>query len=326
LGKQEKGNLVFTGHLPLRGGILYYQTMSLLEAIVLAVVQGLTEFLPISSTAHLRIVPALLGWDDPGAAFSAVIQIGTLAAVLTYFWRDIVRILGAMLADLSRGKLATTHDAMIGWMIGVGTLPIVALGLAFKDQIETTLRSLYVVSAALAVLAVLLAMVEVVVRRRMAAGELGRGVDEVTWRDAIVIGLAQAAALVPGTSRSGSTIFGGLCCGLSREASARFSFLLSIPAIAAAGLYQLVSAREELLASQSQVINLVAALVVSAAVGYATIPWLLGFLRTHSTFLFIVYRLLLAGMLLGLLWTGRLSPDEGADQSEEPAAAVASAR
>lgn len=293
---------------------------------MLAVVQGLTEFLPISSTAHLRIVPALVGWDDPGAAFSAVIQIGTLAAVLTYFWRDIVRILAAMLRDLSHGKLATTHDAMLGWMIGVGTVPIVACGLAFKHQIETTLRSLYVVSAALIVLALLLAAIELVVRRRVAAGEVGRGVDQVTWRDAIAIGLAQAAALVPGTSRSGSTIFGGLCCGLSREAAARFSFLLSIPSIAAAGLYQLISAREELLASQSQVVNLIAALLVSAIVGYVTIPWLLGFLRTHSTFLFIGYRLALAAVLLALLSTGRLAPESGASSSSGAATPSATAR
>ncbi len=285
--------------------------MSLLEAIVLAVVQGLTEFLPISSTAHLRIVPALLGWSDPGAAFSAVIQIGTLAAVLTYFWRDIVRIIGAMLADARQGKLATTHDAMLGWMIAVGTLPIVVCGLAFKHQIETSFRSLYVVSAALVGLAVLLAIVELAVRRRIAAGEPGRDVEQLTWRDAIVVGVAQAAALVPGTSRSGSTIFGGLCSGLSREAAARYSFLLSIPAVLLAGLYQLFAARAELLASQSEVVNLVAALVVSAAVGYATIPWLLGFLRTHSTFVFIVYRLVLAAVLVGLLATGRLAPNDG---------------
>jgi undecaprenyl-diphosphatase len=297
--------------------------MSILEAIVLAVVQGLTEFLPISSTAHLRIVPALLGWSDPGAAFSAVIQIGTLAAVLTYFWRDVVRIIGAMLADARRGKLATTHDALVGWMIAVGTLPIVVCGLAFKHQIETSFRSLYVVSAALVGLAVLLAIVELAVRRRIAAGEPGRDVEQLTWRDAIVVGVAQAAALVPGTSRSGATIFGGLTSGLSREAAARYSFLLSIPAVLLAGLYQLVDARAELLSSQSQVVNLVAALVVSAAVGYATIPWLLGFLRTHSTFLFIAYRLVLAGVLLGLLASGRLAPDDGAGQSAESPAAVA---
>jgi undecaprenyl-diphosphatase len=284
--------------------------MTLLEAIVLAIVQGLTEFLPISSTAHLRIVPALVGWDDPGAAFSAVIQIGTLAAVLTYFWRDVLRILTAMLADLGRGKLATTHDAQLGWMIAAGTLPIIACGLLFKDAIETTLRSLYVVSAALIALAVLLALVEFVVRRRIAAGDVGRDVGQLTWRDAIVVGCAQAAALIPGTSRSGATIFGGLSCGLSREAAARYSFLLSIPSIFAAGMYQLFDARAELLASQSQVVNLVAGLLVSAVVGYATIPWLLGFLRAHSTFVFIAYRLLLAGVLLALISTGRLAPSD----------------
>jgi undecaprenyl-diphosphatase len=250
-----------------------------------------------------------------------VIQIGTLAAVLTYFWRDVLRITSAMLADLRQGKLATTHDAMLGWMIAAGTLPIVVCGLAFKDAIETSLRSLWVVSAALAAVAVLLALVVLLVRRRIAAGEPGRDVEQLTWRDAIVVGLAQAAALVPGTSRSGATILGGLSSGLSREAAARYSFLLSIPSIAAAGLYQLVSAREELLSSQSQVVNLAAALVVSAAVGYATIPWLLGFLRTHSTFVFIAYRLVLAGILVGLLSTGRLAPTDGADQSAAPPAA-----
>lgn len=291
--------------------------MSLLEAIVLAVVQGLTEFIPISSTAHLRIVPALLGWNDPGAAFSAVIQIGTLAAVLTYFWRDIVRIAAAMLADLGRGKLATTHDAQLGWMIAVGTLPIVACGLAFQDQIRTTLRSLYVVSAALLVVALLLAAAEVGVRRRRLAGREGRNVDQLTWRDAIVVGFAQAAALVPGTSRSGATILGGLVSGLNREAAARYSFLLSIPSILAAGLYNLIEARQELLASQGQVVNLLAALVVSAAVGYVTIPWLLGFLRTHSTFVFIAYRIMLAGVILALLSQGRLPAEDG---SPSPAA------
>jgi undecaprenyl-diphosphatase len=297
--------------------------MTLLEAIVLAVVQGLTEFLPISSTAHLRIVPALLGWSDPGAAFSAVIQIGTLAAVLTYFWRDVLRIIAAMHADLRQGKLASTHDAMLGWMIAAGTIPIVVCGLLFKDAIETTLRSLYVVSAALIGLAVLLAMMELEVRRRIVAGNTGRDVGELNWWDATVVGFAQAAALIPGTSRSGATIFGGLSCGLSREAAARYSFLLSIPAIAAAGLYQLIDARAELLASQSQVVNLVAALIVSAVVGYATIPWLLGFLRTHSTFVFIAYRLVLAGVLLALLANGRLAPNDGTGHSADASAVPA---
>jgi undecaprenyl-diphosphatase len=281
--------------------------MDFLQVIVLAIVQGLTEFLPISSTAHLRIVPALLGWHDPGAAFSAVIQIGTLVAVLAYFWRDVVRIAGAMLADLRRGQLATTQDARLGWMIAAGTVPIIICGVAFKSPIKTTLRSLYVMSAALAIVAVLLALAELYVRRRQGAGIAGREVDQLGWRDALVIGCAQAFALVPGTSRSGATILGGLCCGLTREAAARFSFLLSIPSILAAGLYELIEAREELLASNRQAIELAAALVVTAVVGYATIPWLLGFLRKNSTFVFIVYRLLLAALLLALLASGRLS-------------------
>ena len=211
-----------------------------IEIIVLAIVQGLTEFIPISSTAHLRIVPALLGWKDPGAAFSAVLQIGTLVAVLSYFWRDVVRILAAMLADLRRGKLATTHDAQLGWMIAVGTLPIIVCGLVFKDANRN--------DAAVAVRDERRAG-----RRRRAAGDRrmvratraarpasrGRDVDQVGWRDAIVVGFAQAAALVPGTSRSGATILGGLCCGLTREAAARFSFLLSIPSIFAAGVFRI---------------------------------------------------------------------------------------
>lgn len=281
--------------------------MSWIEIIILAVVQGLTEFIPISSTAHLRIVPALLGWNDPGAAFSAVIQIGTLVAVLWYFWRDVVRIVGAMLSDLGRGKLATTRDAQLGWMIVVGTLPIIVCGVLFQGQIKTTLRSLYVMSAALAGVALLLALAEWAVRRRRAAGVAGRDVDRVGWLDAIVVGFAQAAALVPGTSRSGATILGGLLCGLTREAAARFSFLLSIPSILAAGIYELIDARHELLASPDQAAQLIVALVITAVVGYATIPWLLAYLRKRTMLVFIVYRLLLAGLLVALLVTGRIS-------------------
>jgi undecaprenyl-diphosphatase len=286
---------------------LEFFRMSWIENIVLAIVQGLTEFVPISSTAHLRIVPALFGWGDPGAAFSAVIQIGTLVAVLWYFWRDVLRIFAAMLADLRRGRLATTHDARLGWMIAAGTLPIIVCGLAFRTQIETTLRSLYVMAAALAGVAALLALAEWWVRVRRAAGIEGRELDRVTWRDAIVVGFAQAAALVPGTSRSGATILGGLCCGLTREAAARFSFLLSIPSIFAAGAFQLIEAREELLSSSSQVAKLLVALVVTAVVGYATIPWLLAFLRRRTTLVFILYRLLVAGLLLYLLASGRIT-------------------
>jgi undecaprenyl-diphosphatase len=281
--------------------------MTWTEILVLAIVQGLTEFIPISSTAHLRIVPALFGWKDPGAAFSAVLQIGTLVAVLWYFWRDVVRIFAAMASDLLRGRLATTQDARLGWMIVIGTLPIVVCGLLFKEHIETTLRSLYVMSAALAGVAVLLAIAEWMIARRQADGIFGREMNQTGWHDAIIVGLAQAFALIPGTSRSGATILGGLCSGLTREAAARFSFLLSIPAILAAGLFQLIDARAELLSSTQNAMKLFVALLVTAVVGYATIPWLLGFLRKRTMFVFIVYRLLLAGLLLILLAAGRLS-------------------
>jgi undecaprenyl-diphosphatase len=282
--------------------------MGWIEIIVLGIVQGLTEFLPISSTAHLRIVPALLHWGDPGAALSAVIQIGTLVAVLWYFWRDVVRILRAMLAGFGRQEMAATQsaDARLGWMIAVGTLPILVCGVVFKSYIKTTLRSLYVISAALAVVAVLLALAEWWIARRRAAGDEGREMEQLSWRDAIVIGFAQAAALVPGTSRSGATILGGLCCGLKREAAARFSFLLSIPSVLAAGVFELIEAREELLGSSMEIAKLVVALFVTAVVGYATIPWLLAYLRKRTMLVFVVYRLALAGLLFWLLFSGRI--------------------
>ncbi|HEY4235481.1 MAG TPA: undecaprenyl-diphosphatase UppP [Lacipirellulaceae bacterium] len=294
--------------------------MSWVQAIVLAVIQGLTEFIPVSSTAHLRIIPALLGWSDPGAAFTAVIQFGTLVAVLAYFWRDIVRIITAMLMDLRGGKLATTHDAWMGWMIAAGTMPIVVLGLLFKHHIETTLRSLYVIAAAMAGVAILLAIAELYIARRRSAG---RDIESVNWRDAMVVGFAQACALVPGTSRSGATILGGLCSGLSRETAARFSFLLSIPAVFAAGVLELVKNRHELMASGDQATKLIVAIVVAGIVGYATIPWLLGYLRTRTMWLFIVYRLLLAAVLVGLIQSGHLTADAGAEASVRSASSTA---
>jgi undecaprenyl-diphosphatase len=281
--------------------------MSWLEIIVLAIVQGMTEFIPVSSTAHLRIVPALLNWPDPGAAFTAVLQIGTLAAVVSYYWRDIVRIATAMLADLRRGKLVTTQDAWLGWMIVVGTLPIVVVGLLFRHQIKSELRSLYVMSAALAGVALLLAIAELIMRRREAAGMHGRNMDQLGWRDAAVVGVAQAAALVPGTSRSGATILGGLMCGLTRETAARFSFLLSIPSVFAAAVLELVEERKALLASSHDAAKLVVAIIVAGIVGYITIPWLLAYLRRRTTFVFIVYRLILAAVLFYLLFSGRIA-------------------
>jgi len=266
--------------------------MTLWQAIVLGVVQGVTEFLPISSTAHLRIVPALLGWSDPGAAFTAVIQLGTLVAVLAYFRHDIV--------SITRGAF---RGEKLGWMIAVGTIPVVIFGWLFKHDIETSLRSLYVIAGAMIGLALVLAVAEWLESRRKAL----RGLEQAGWADAVVVGFAQAVALIPGSSRSGCTITGALFMGLNRETAARFSFLLSLPAVFAAGIYELIKTRHELLATQEHVHDLVAATVVSFVVGYASIAFLLGYLKRHTTWLFIIYRLALGGLLLALLFAGRLS-------------------
>lgn len=284
--------------------------MTTLQAIIIGIVQGLTEFLPISSTAHLRIVPALLGWGDPGAAFSAVIQCGTLAAVLAYFWRDVQRIARAWAGELVRGELGDSLDARMGWMMIVATMPVVIFGLLLKKYIENEFRSLYVISAALIGLALLLVVAEWLLARRIAAKHVPRNLEQVRWWDAILIGLAQAASLVPGSSRSGVTITAGLFAGLSREAAARFSFLLSLPAVLAAGVYELYKERDVLIGSQADAANLLAATVASAIVGYLSIAFLLRFLRTHTTYVFIVYRVVLGLALLGLIASGRLEPTE----------------
>lgn len=268
--------------------------MTIWKAILLGVIQGLTEYLPISSTAHLRIVPALLGWEDPGAAFTAVIQLGTLVAVVGYFWRDIITIIRDTLAGRST----------MGWMIAVGTVPVVVFGLLYKKQIETSLRSLYIVAAAMIGLALVLAVAEWFERRRQRL----RDINDLGWVDAIVVGCFQAIALIPGSSRSGCTITGGLFLGMKRDTAARYSFLLSLPAVLAAGVLELWHARHELLATPEHVHDLIVATVVSFIVGYASIAFLLGYLRKHTTWVFIIYRLLLGGGLLLLLRLGTLSP------------------
>lgn len=282
--------------------------MTALEAIVLGIVQGLTEFLPISSTAHLRIVPALVGWDDPGAAFTAVIQLGTLLACIIYFRQDIGLLIVGFFRGLRSGQPFRDPYSRMAWMIIVGTLPIVVWGLLFKKNIETNLRSLYVVSAAMIGLALFLILAEWLLERRTRAGKKGKGLWDVTWEDALLIGCAQAVALIPGSSRSGVTITAGLFCGLTREAAARFSFLLSLPAVFAAAMLELYKERETLMGSQSDAVNLGIATVVSGIVGYASIALLLRFLRTRSMWPFIIYRLLLGAALLALLGADVLEP------------------
>ncbi len=265
--------------------------MTLWQAIVLGIVQGLSEFLPISSTAHLRIIPAWLGWGDPGAAFTAVIQLGTLASVFIYFARDIVNII----------RDAFTGKSKLGWMICAGTVPVVVLGLSCKKYIEHNWRSLYVIAAAIIGLALVLALAEWFERRRQKLREM----NELSWLDAIVVGCFQAIALIPGSSRSGCTITGGLFLGMKRDTAARFSFLLSLPAVFAAGMFELKELRH---AGAVDWTNVIVATVVSFVVGYASIAFLLGYLRRHTTWVFIIYRLVLGALLLAALAAGKLSP------------------
>ena len=288
--------------------------MTLFEAVVIGVVQGLTEFLPISSTAHVRIVPALVGWNDPGPAFSAVIQCGTLAAVLAYFRGDVLRIAQAMVQDAGRGQMARSSEGRLGWYIIVGTIPIVLCGVAFQNVIEKELRSLYFISAALIALALLLAIAEAYLAYRQRHGFGLKTLDDLTWLDAIILGLVQTLSLIPGSSRSGVTITGGIFRGMTREAAARFSFLLSLPAVLAAGLYELFKHSHTLLGSGAQITNLVVSTAMSALVGYGTIAFLLYYLKTRTTTVFIVYRIGLGLLLLWLLNSGHLKPEPPPDK------------
>jgi len=282
--------------------------MTIGEAIALGVVQGLTEFLPISSSGHLKIVPSLLGWGDPGAGFTAVIQLGTLLAVLIYFRIDISRMVRGVLVGLSSGQPLGNPDAKMAWMIVAATVPIVIAGLLFKDAIETWLRTLYVTATMLILIAIVMGVAEWWHFRRVRRGEPIKSLDQVTWADSLAVGLAQVIALIPGSSRSGVTITGALFRNFDRGTAARFSFLLSLPSIFAAGVYQLYSARHELLATQESITTLLIATVVSGIVGYASIAFLLGYLRTRTMGIFIVYRIVLGVVLLVLLSRGMIQP------------------
>ena len=277
---------------------------------MLGIVQGLTEFLPISSTGHLRIVPALVGWDDPGAAFTAVTQLGTMAAVVIYFRDDLFRIgmswLGSLrsLRDGSSGSVRARFarldlDARLGWYILFATIPIGIFGLAFKDQIENGARDLYLIGSALIVGGLVL----------LAADEVGkrdRGIEQVDARDGAAVGLAQTLALVPGVSRSGATISAGLFMGLDRTTAARFSFLLSVPAVVLSGLFELAGIISGSEKQDVSTAKLAIATVLAFVVGYAAIAWLLRYLTSHSTILFVVYRVILGSLVLVLVSTGSI--------------------
>ncbi|MGI8584956.1 MAG: undecaprenyl-diphosphate phosphatase [Thermoleophilaceae bacterium] len=271
--------------------------MSIFEAIVLGIVQGITEFLPISSTAHLRVVPAFAGWPDPGAAFTAVTQLGTMLAVVIYFRRDLLRIVRTWSRSLREPELRSELDARLGWYLVIATIPISIFGLAFKDQIETGARDLYLIGTALIVLGLVLLLAERV-------GTRTRDLQTVGLRDAVVVGFAQALALIPGVSRSGSTITAGLFLGLRRETAARFSFLLSIPAVVLSGLLEL----GEFSGSEgSDLVALAVATAFAFVSGYAAIAFLLRFLVTHTTKVFVAYRVALGAVVIALAAAGVIS-------------------
>ncbi len=276
--------------------------MTTFQAIVLGILQGLTEFLPISSSAHLRVFPALFGWDDPGAAFTAVTQLGTLAAVIIFFARDLLRIAVAWARSLFTPSLRRDPNARMGWYILLGTLPIGVLGLLFETQIDTVARDLRVIASTLIGLGIVLWIADRSAKQRKEA-------EELTLRDGLVFGFAQALALIPGVSRSGATISAGLFMGYSRTAAARYSFLLSVPAIFASGLFKLqdISAGD----GPGLGVTLLATLLAFVS-GYASIAWLLRYVSRNSYLPFVVYRVALGLLVAALVAFGVLHPTDAA--------------
>jgi undecaprenyl-diphosphatase len=283
--------------------------MTLLQAILLGIVQGLTEFIPISSTAHLVLASRVMYLSltsEQLTASIAVVQLGTLLAVFIYFAGDIWNITLAFIRDhlnlLKRsngGGPRLSHDAWLGWLVIIGSIPVGVVGLLFKKQIEGTFtKNLWVIATMMVVIALLLGIAELVSRKR-------RGMEQLGLVDSLAVGFAQCLALIPGSSRSGSTIMAGLFVGETRETAARFSFLLSMPAIAASGLLELKQALHIL--PHDSLITLGAGTLVSAIVGYASIWFLLRYLRTHTTGVFIGYRLIVGIAILVMLFSGRLS-------------------
>jgi len=276
--------------------------LNIFEAILLGLIQGLSEFLPISSTAHLTLTGKFLNLisaehPEHWTAFIAVVQLGTLISILIYFYKDIVHIISEFLRDNLKHRLKYSEQSInsrLGWMIIAGSIPVAVIGLLFKDIIEGALtKNLYVISGSLILFALILMIAEKVAEHK-------RDMNDLKLKDSIIIGTAQAFALIPGASRSGTTITGALFVGLNRSDAARFSFLLSIPAVFASGLFELYGSLKYLDTSMS--INLVIATIAAALSGYFAIDFLIKYLKKHSTFIFIYYRIILGIIILGLLF------------------------
>jgi undecaprenyl-diphosphatase len=267
------------------------------QAVILGVLQGLTEFLPISSNAHLRIFGDLAGWGDPGAAFTAVVQIGTELAVLLYFRQDIWNIVSTWTRSVFDARLRGDLNARMGWYVIVGSLPIVVLGVIFQHEIETAARNLWLIATMLVVMGLVLGITD-------RLGWHAKPIKSLGFRDAVLYGVAQAGALIPGVSRSGATISMGLALGYERAAAARYAFLLAIPSVLGAGIFELRDAFGE--QGTYGTGPILAATLAAFSVGYASIAWLLRYVSTHSYLPFVVYRIALGFLVYGLLLTGVL--------------------
>ena len=274
--------------------------MDLLQSIFFGFLQGLTEFLPISSSGHILIFPALFGWEDPGAAFTAVIQLGTEAAVLIYSRKDLWDIATTWLRSLRDSSLRKDINARMGWYLIAATIPIGILGLAFENQIETAARNLWLVGSMLIIFGIVLGLADNIGSRK-------RQVEDLSVRDGILIGFAQSLALIPGVSRSGATISAGLFLGLERAAAARFSFLLAIPAVVISGFFQLYGILSGEEAVGEPFINVAVATLVAFITGYAVIAWFLKYLANNSFAIFVGYRLVLGSGVLILMAAGLIS-------------------
>ncbi|WP_432157092.1 MULTISPECIES: undecaprenyl-diphosphate phosphatase [unclassified Streptomyces] len=287
--------------------------MSWFESLILGLVQGLTEFLPVSSSAHLRLTAAFSGWEDPGAAFTAITQIGTEAAVLIYFRKDIGRILTSWTRSLADKEMRRDPDARMGWLVIVGSIPIGVLGLTLKDQIEGPFRDLRITATMLIVVGVVIGIADRLAARdekggRHRAPKQRKTLQNLGVRDGLIFGLCQACALIPGVSRSGATISGGLFMGYKREAAARYSFLLAIPAVLASGVFELKDAMESDHVAWGPTLF---ATVIAFVSGYAVIAWFMKFISTKSFMPFVYYRVALGIVLVALVATGVLSPHAG---------------
>lgn len=267
----------------------------ILKAVLLGVVQGLTEFLPVSSTAHLRIIPSFFGWGDIGASYTAVIQVGTMIAIIMYFWKELAAMTVSFLGSL-KSKDFKSKDTRLFIMIMIGTIPIVIFGFLLKDFIRNEFRNMYIVAGSLIFFSVILFIADRYTKKKVS-------MESLTYKDSIIVGFFQALALIPGASRSGSTISGAFFRNMTREDAAKFSFLLSIPAVFLSGIYELFTQRESLLAGDTAVLSLVIATVVSGVVGYWSIWFLISFIKKHSLTVFVVYRILFGLLIIILLST-----------------------